>query len=321
MLKENAKFHQENIKLLIMYRKAILFIITTGFFIFSSCKQQGAEQTDQQTIVSVKTVKIKQGNIEDHIQLNGKTIYQKKNKILSPIAGYVIHVNINRGDRVKKNDVLFEIETKENRALRSTGSSNQGIIKVRALSDGIIDELNVFETGVYVLDGDFLCNIVESNDFMVQVNVPFEYNSLLNNDLKCKIILSDHSVFDGNLYKILPTVNEADQTQVIWIKPVQNLLQNRIIPENLNLLVDFVWNKKNKTLLIPKNALMTNETQSDFWVMKISDDDLAVKILVQKGIENDSIVEIISNQIKKGDLVISQGAYGLPDSTHVKIEK
>lgn len=304
--------------------KKILFLFLIALeLLLNSCKQQSSEETVQTPLVSVKTAKIAQGNIEDHIQLNGKTIYLKKNKILSPIAGYIIHVNINRGDKVKKNGVLFEIETKESKALRSTDSSgqNQGIIKVRALSDGIIDELNVFETGVYVLDGDFLCNIVESNDFMVQVNVPFEYNLLLKCDLKCKIILPDQTVFDGRVFKILPSINSSDQTQTVWLKPIQNnAFSNKNIPENLNLLVDFLWDKKEQAKLIPKSALMTNETQSNFWVMKIADDNLAVKVPVQRGIANDSVVEIISNHLKNDDWVISQGAYGLPDSTEVKID-
>ena len=66
---------------------------------------------------------------------------------------------------------------------------------------------------------------------------------------------------------------------------------------------------------------MTNETQSEFWVMKIIDSNLAVKINVVRGIENDSIVEISSPDLHIDDLLISEGAYGLSDSTIVKIKK
>jgi len=67
--------------------------------------------------------------------------------------------------------------------------------------------------------------------------------------------------------------------------------------------------------------LMTNETQSEFWIMRIDASDMAVKIPVKKGIENDSIVEIISPQLNGKDLIISEGAYGLPDSTVITIIK
>jgi len=66
---------------------------------------------------------------------------------------------------------------------------------------------------------------------------------------------------------------------------------------------------------------MCNETQTEFWIMKIANKNLAIKIPVLKGIENDSIVEIISSVINKNDIVISEGAYSLSDSTIVKIVK
>jgi hypothetical protein len=42
---------------------------------------------------------------------------------------------------------------------------------------------------------------------------------------------------------------------------------------------------------------------------------------VVKGIENDSTIEIASPKLKINDLVITEGAYGLPDSTAVTIKK
>jgi hypothetical protein len=66
---------------------------------------------------------------------------------------------------------------------------------------------------------------------------------------------------------------------------------------------------------------MTNEVLKDFWVMKIMNDSMAVKISIQKGIENDSLMEVISSDLSVGDRIITEGAYGLPDSSKVKIEK
>jgi len=66
---------------------------------------------------------------------------------------------------------------------------------------------------------------------------------------------------------------------------------------------------------------MTNETQTVFWVMKIVDNKLAIKVPVLKGIENDNEVEVLSSGLTDSDLVITEGAYGLNDSTVVKIEK
>jgi hypothetical protein len=290
----------------------------------TSCKQNSSDVREQTPLVSVKTTTVIQGEIEESIQLNGKIIYLQKNKILSPIAGFLIHSNVKLGDRVDKNGVLFEIQTKENKALESTGALNKnpGIIKVLALSDGIIDRLSVFQKGAYILEGDFLCNIIDNNEIVVQVNLPFEYNSVLKNNLKWKMILPDQTSFSGKLYKIMPGINESDQTQIVYIKPTQNtILGNRLLPENLNLIVELVLREHKNTMLVSKNAVMTNETQTEFWVMKICNQNLAVKIPIQKGIEKDNMVEIISADIRKNDLVIQDGAYSLSDSTAVTIDK
>ncbi len=264
-------------------------------------------------MISVKTTVIQQGNIENYIRLNGKTIYLKKNRIVSPISGYVINMNVKYGDIVQKNDIMFELQTKESKAL----SNNIGDIKVLASSGGIVSELIVNQSGTYLVEGDLLCTIVENRDLIIQVNVPYEYKALLQTGANCKIMLPDNTMLEGAITKILPTINEINQTQLVLIKPDTK----GQLPENLNLTVRFIIEKHTNSLLISKEAVMTNEKQSEFWLMKIVNDSMAVKIPIHKGIENDSIVEILSQGLNKNDLIISEGAYGLPDSSIVKIAK
>ena len=66
---------------------------------------------------------------------------------------------------------------------------------------------------------------------------------------------------------------------------------------------------------------MTNETQTEFWVMKIVNNKLAIKIPVKKGIENDDMVEILNSGLTASDLIVSEGGYGLNDSTKISTIK
>ncbi len=297
----------------------ILIFVVATLQILISCKTKSTSAEDQTPVVSVKTTVIKLGDIENMINLNGKTIYLKKNIVVSPIPGYVIRMNIRFGDVVQKNDLLFEVQTKEGKALENTNTfkENGGIVSVLAPAGGIINELNINETGGYVVEGGSMCSIVETADFVIQMNVPFQYNTVIKENMKCKIILPDNTSLDGYVSKILPVINVATQTQDVLIKPYSD----RPLPENLNLLVQFINEKHTESLLAVKSSVMTNETQSEFWVMKINDGNIAVKVPVTKGIENDSIVEISSPALKANDLLISEGAYGMNDSTIVKIEK
>lgn len=295
------------------------FIAVLLLLPYQSCKQKTAEESEVIPVVSVKTESVVSGNIDNLITFSGKSIYLKKNLVVAPISGYIVKAEARFGEQVKRDEVLFEIQTKESKALKSenTVSDNFGFVKVAAPSGGFINEIAINETGGFVVEGGSLCTIVDNEDIMVQINVPFEHNSIIRTGKNCKIILPDNSVFNGVVYKVLQIVDETNQTQSVLIKPGSQ----RQLPENLNMTIQFVQESHLNTNLVSRTSLMTNETQSEFWVMKIIDDTLAVKIPVIKGFENDTISEVTSPLLNKNDLVISVGAYGLPDSTVVKTDK
>jgi len=302
-----------------MKRLLVQLLVFSIIYTLFSCRPRNISADEQMPVVSVKAEPIVSGTIENEISFNGSTVYLKKTRVLSPISGYVVGTNIRFGQEVQKGMVLFELKTRESKALESVNDTSgmSGIIKIRAGSDGFISELNINESGVYVTEGSLLCNVVNNIDLMVRLNVPYEYVSILSREKKCRIRLADNTVISGSVFRILPLVDESNQTQTVLIKP-ENA---RLMPENLNLLIFFIKEKHDKAMLVSKSSLMTDETQSEFWVMKIDSGDTAVKIPVAKGIENDSIAEIISSDLKVNDLIISEGAYGLPDSTIVSIIK
>ncbi len=295
-----------------------LFALCFVLILFS-CGTRSIPAKVQVPVVSVRANPLVKGDIESEISFNGKTVYIKKTLVVSPIAGYVSDVKVKFGQEVHKYEVLFEIQTKERKALESDPitSGDIGMVKVRAVTAGFVNELNIHEQGGFVAEGGALCSISDNKDLIVQVNIPFEYNSIPVHDRKCLISLSDHTVFEGTVLRILPEVDEINQTQTILVRPETV----RQIPENLNLKVSFVYERHQNSLLVSRASLMTNETQSEFWVMKIDSGNMAVKVPVGKGMVNDSIAEIISNNLKVSDMIISEGSYGLPDSTLIRIEK
>jgi hypothetical protein len=74
-------------------------------------------------------------------------------------------------------------------------------------------------------------------------------------------------------------------------------------------------------MCVPLSAVQTDEQQKEFWVMKIANDTLAVKVPVELGLRGDSIAQITSLGIKLNDLVVTKGSYELEDSSTVKIYK
>jgi len=70
---------------------------------------------------------------------------------------------------------------------------------------------------------------------------------------------------------------------------------------------------------VPQSAVMSDETQETFWIMKLVNDSTAVRFDAVKGIENDSLVQIVRPTLRPDDRVVSDGAYGLPDTAAVSI--
>ncbi|HKJ81500.1 MAG TPA: hypothetical protein VJ954_05705, partial [Ignavibacteriaceae bacterium] len=77
----------------------------------------------------------------------------------------------------------------------------------------------------------------------------------------------------------------------------------------------------NNTIVLPKSALNNDVTESNFWIMKLINDTTAIRVDVNKGIENDSVAQILSPKLNTTDRIILTGAYGLPDTANVEIVK
>jgi hypothetical protein len=67
--------------------------------------------------------------------------------------------------------------------------------------------------------------------------------------------------------------------------------------------------------------VLTDESQTNYWVMKIIDSVTAVKVPIQKGMETEEKVEILHPRFRAEDKILLTGNYGLSDTAKVKILK
>ena len=286
-----------------------------------SCGNQKTENAEEIVVpkAAVKITSPVKGNIEDQLVLNGKTVFLKKTQIVSPISGYITAIHVKLGDQVQDGMVLFEMQTRENKALQQAGKESIGMgnIMVSATTSGIVNEPVSLGLGAYVTEAAPLCSLADNNDLLVLVNVPYENHNLIKQGTRCQLLLPDNSLVDGAVFQIRPFINETSQTQEVLIKPSGG----RKLPENMNLTASFRKSESSETMLLPKKALLTNETQDEFWVMKIVQDSLAIIVPVETGIKTDSLVEIRSAGLTLDDIIILEGGYGLEDSSLVNIVK
>ena len=98
-------------------------------------------------------------------------------------------------------------------------------------------------------------------------------------------------------------------------------LPNQRLPENLNVLIKTVYKQAPKSISVPHDAIQTNELMTDFWVMKIVNDTLAIKTPVTLLLSDNAFVQVESEHLKLNDWIVTEGSYQMQDSTIVTIQK
>ena len=299
-----------------------LMLLLSSLTFFCGCynsNEAATETAEVKTLVSVVQPSFQ--SITEYIQLNGVTLLQKKDNIRSTNTGHITSLKFKQGDFIKAGQIFCAIETKEQGALKNISSLDSSLNKfqkplsVLANASGIIITISVLQ-GDYVSEGDVLANVSEPSSLIVQVNVPYEYNQYVSAGKSCEIILPDGKTIHTTITGAMPTVEAVSQSQTFFIR-----LPNESLPENLNVTIRIPHRKKINLLCVPTASVQTDEMQKEFWVMKIVNDSLAIKVNVQTGLQNDSITEIISDKISVADKIIIQGAFALADSSLVIFDK
>ena len=294
------------------------------FVALSSCKQKDAP-SDEERVSNAKTpvyvTGVQTTSMDENIELRATSQFQKKVTVKANATGYIDNVTINIGDEVTLGEVLFTLKTKEASAISNqkttsdTSLNFSGILKIKAQKAGIITTLD-HQKGDYVQDGDQLGIISERNSFVFILDVPFELHQYVKAGTECLVIFPDDMAMKGVVKYAMPSVDAVAQTQSFVI----TLYGNHNLPENLIAKVRIKKSTKDKAQVLAKSTIMADETETQFWIMKLINDSIAIKVPVKKGIEADDQVEIIEPKFTKDDRIIYKGNYGLGDTAKVSIQ-
>lgn len=296
-----------------------IFLLLTLF----SCNRKDKVTSEDATLIST-TVSITQPtrqNIVEYIHLNGVSVFQKRDNLRSTVTGYIRALKFRQGDKIKNGEIFCLVGTKEQEALKNLALTDTSLLKFkRPISiisnvSGIISNIALLE-GDYVSEGDIIATVSEPQSLIIQVNVPYEYNQLVSEGKKCEVLLPDGKVIQSIITGKLPIVEINSQSQTYFLR-----VPNESLPENLNVTILISKNQRENALCISTTAIQTDEMQKNYWLMKVVNGSIARKIAIETGLQNDSITEIISKNITINDTIITDGAYGLEDSTLIQYKK
>jgi multidrug efflux pump subunit AcrA (membrane-fusion protein) len=302
-----------------MYKKLKIGVLSV--LILSACsgpaKDAGEAEVKATPLVTVTNPV--NHTFSNSIVFNAVTQYQQKSVIRAGITGYIKHRGWKVGDHVGKGEVFCTITSKEQQALKNIDKGGilekfRDPIKVTSGTAGVITAVN-FQNGDYVAEGDVLANLVQTSSLVLLVNVPVEYLSKVRSGTACTVLMPDGKQVSSHLQAGLPTADPAVQTQSFIVS-----LGSSNLPEGANLKVSIPLSNSQAGLAVPVSAVQTDETQQNFWVYKLGKDGVAYKVDVKAGkISADSLQEVTSDKLSVSDQIIVSGAYGLADSSKVKV--
>ena len=302
--------------------KHTLYLVSVPLLLFSCRGSAPADDASDnvKAITPVTVTNVNDTSMVSYIYLNATTVFLQKNFVKANANGYIQSANILPGHFVEKGQLLFTIKTKEAQSIGSTinvldtAFKFSGVNRIKAPLHGFVTQLT-HQVGDYVQDGEQLAVISDRSSFVFLMQLPYELRQTVKQDQSVQLTLPDGSKLNGKVASFMPSVDTLSQTQGITIK----VNTDRPIPENLVAKARIIKTEKTNTISLPKSAILSNETQTEFWVMKMINPSTAVKIPVTKGIEAGDRVEIVSPKFSAQDKILVSGNYGLADTAKVKI--
>lgn len=294
----------------------ILFIL-----VLAACKAPQEDSANRQEAPDpVQVTHVVTRAFSDVRELNATSMYRKEHLINSPVSGYITQANCVQGTIARAGDHLFEIKTREARALSQSSNDLVTSLNMNGATDikmnvaGYIAQV-FHQEGDYVAEGENLVSIKETGSLVFVLDLPFEWNKDIKMNMAVVLTLPDNRTIPGTITTISPMVDPTSQTQKVFIKVVSPV----IIPENLVAKVSLPLLTRAHAQVLPRRAVLSNETETEFWIMKLMNDSTAVKIPVTPGIQTRDSIEVLSPLFPASDEILVSGNYAVPDTARVQV--
>ena len=299
------------------------FFLGMALLISCNSKDDAAKEGAAAEVITPVTVTtISSEPMEEAVTLNATSTFLQKWVVRANATGYLKSANVQLNKMVGRGQTLYSVKTKEAESIGNTinilDSSFRftGVNSIRANGSGFISQIDK-QAGDYVQDGDQLAVITDTRSFVFLLNMPYELRPYIIDKKSLELILPDGEKLTGTISGSMPSMDPGSQTQSIILR----VNSSHSIPENLIATVKVTKSAKATGSSLPKSAVLADETQTEFWVMKMLNDSLAVKTPVKKGIETNDRIEIVAPIFSAADKILVSGNFGLGDTAKVKIIK
>ncbi len=185
--------------------------------------------------------------------------------------------------------------------------------EIRSPIDGVVTDRPLFP-GDMATTSTPLLTIMNRSQVVARAHVPASEAALVKVGDAAEISTpGQEKPVAGKVTVVSPAIDPNSTTVQVWVQarnPGDQLKPGSTVT------VTILTKKVPDALVIPRSALQS-DSDSGPYVMVIDSASVAHKTKVETGIEQDGKIQITKG-LKEGDLMVGQGAYGLPDGTKVK---
>jgi RND family efflux transporter MFP subunit len=329
----------------------VVAVICMAWLIWFTRSGQEESEAPPGTEVAVHVGKITRATLRAYVTAYGTVVPEPAGERpaasanMSPsMPGVVVAVNCVEGQRVAKGDVLFQLDSRaadvvadfaakslerQKRLIQIEGTSQkslqeaeqqldaarvqQALLQVRSPLAGTVTRVNV-KPGEAVDLATVLAEVVNMDRLVVSASVPSGESAALEPAQPVEV-LRDRSAppVTGSVSFISPEVDAKSGTVLVRaalpagsaLRPGQFVTLRIVIAEHKDRLV------------VPVESVVKDEEGAT--VIAIVRNDTAVQKAVKTGLRDGGLVEVEADGLQSGITVVTEGAYGLPRDTRVRV--
>ncbi|MCL5006395.1 MAG: efflux RND transporter periplasmic adaptor subunit [Acidobacteria bacterium] len=184
--------------------------------------------------------------------------------------------------------------------------------EIRSPIGGVVTDRPLYE-GEMATSGTPLMTVMNLSWVVARAHIPATEAAMLKvgDPAEISVPEDESKPVPGKVTVVSPALDPSSTTVQVWVQAANP--KDELKP-GLTTSVTITAKSVPDALVIPRSALVVNSGET--YVMVIGPGDHAHQTKVQTGIEQDGKVQIVSG-LKAGELIVGQGAYGLPDDTKV----
>ena len=311
-------------------------ILLGAIRVLADADEKPAAEEKVVTEVSVHVGKIESATLHGYVQGYGMVetapatadLPAAGAQLAAPSAGVVTKVNVAEGQQVNKGDVLVELNSQaaaaeverqkklyeqQNTSLKNlqAAEAQLDLLRVTAPLSGTVVRINA-KPGQAVDLTTVVAEVMDLNRLAVSAEIPSSEAGDLKSG-KAVEVLTKPPVTTALLF-VSPNVSKENDT----------VLVRALLPKDSGLRpgqfvsLRIVTAVHTNCLAVPVESVVTDESGKS--VIALVKNGAAAQVAVQTGLRENGLVEVAAPEIKEGDVVVTVGAYGLPEKTKIRIQ-